>query len=55
MQHFYLSTNTKDLVFFLRFLTMWFGCNTKIADIPQSEYERVFNACMGFVKVRERE
>ncbi len=53
MQHFILSTTVKDLVFFLRFLTMWFGRNTKIADISPEEFERAFNACMHHVKAKE--
>lgn len=53
MEKFYISTTTKDLSFFLRFLIMWFGRNTKIADIPQSEFERALNACMRPAKAEE--
>ncbi len=46
MSHFILLTTTKDLVFFPRFLSMWFGRNTKISDISPEEFERVCRLCM---------
>lgn len=50
MQYLYISTKTKDLVFFLRFLSMWFGKDTRIADVSQTEIERAFNACRRSIK-----
>lgn len=51
MQHFYISTKTKDLVFLLHFLPMWFGGDTKIADISQGEFEMAYRLCMRTAKV----
>lgn len=54
MQRFYLSTKPKDLAFFLYFLTIWFGKNTRIADISQGEFEKVYWLCMHKENIRER-
>lgn len=52
MSHFILSTTTKDLVFSLRFLTMWFGKGTRLADISSEDFERACRVCMKVPKGR---
>lgn len=52
MQHFILSTKTKDLSFALQFLSMWFGKNTRLADISAEEFEKVYRLCIRVPKDR---
>ncbi len=52
MTRFIISGRNLDLSFALRFLTMWFGCNTRIADISPEEFERACRVCMKVPKER---
>lgn len=53
MCQFILSTNANDFIFFIHFLSMWFGEGIKIADISESGFKRAFNACMRPVEAKE--
>ena len=52
MTRFILSGKNLQLAFPLRFLSMWFGKGTRIADISPEELERTCRVCMRISKDR---